>query len=140
MERQPPTDPDLATSRVPIYEDQALCTKLLESVTAAVPLQILPSKIPGAGAGLFVTRDVDVGEEIFRSCPVVNCVDNKMQKLVCDYCYAYSESSIHPSGRFLTSNDPKLAQMMACNGCKVCYYCSKVITEPNLPFLILRHN
>jgi hypothetical protein len=131
MERQPPTDPDRATSRVPIYENQALCTLLLNSVTAAVPLQILPSKIAGAGTGLFVTRDVDIGEEIFRSRPVVNCVDTKIQKLVCDYCYNYSESSMHPSeGRFLTPEDPHLKSMMACSGCRVCYYCTKVITWP----------
>ena len=130
MERHPPTDPDRATSSVAIHEDQALCTKLLDSVTAAVPLQILPSKIPGAGTGLFVTRDVDFGEEIFRSCPVVSCVEEGMYKFVCDYCYAYSKSSIRPSGRLLNPEDPKLDDLKACGGCRMCYYCSKVNIWP----------
>jgi hypothetical protein len=125
MERQLHTNPDRATSRVAIYEDQALCTKLLDSVTAAVPPQILPSKIVGAGAGLFVTRDVDVDEEIFRSRPMVNCVDNKMQKLVCDNCYTYEASFVYRNEYFHATGDSK-PEMKACSGCKVCYYCSKV--------------
>jgi hypothetical protein len=129
MERHPQTNPDRATSRVAIYEDQALCTKLLESVTAAAPLQILPSKIAGAGAGLFTTKDVDCVEDIFRSRPVVNCVENKMQKLVCDNCYSCKNSHLHPSGRFCGGEDPNL-ELKACSGCKVSYYCSKVTTLP----------
>jgi hypothetical protein len=129
MERHPHTNPDRATSRVAMYEDQALCTRLLDSVTAAVPLQILPSKIAGAGAGLFVTRDVDSGEEIFRSCPVVNCVMDGMERLVCDNCYAFRNSRLNPSGRFkfCEGEGPKL-ELKACSGCKVSYYCSKVMT------------
>jgi SET and MYND domain-containing protein len=52
-----------------------------------------------------------------------------MQKLVCDNCYAYQESKVHPSGRLRTAENPKL-EMKACSGCKVCYYCSKVMTRP----------
>ena len=137
MERQPHTNPDRATSRVAMYEDQALCTKLLDSVTAAVPLQILPSKLAGAGAGLFVTREVDVGEEIFRSCPVVNCVVEGKEKLVCDNCYIFKNSIMHPSGRFREEEDSKL-QLKACSGCKVSYYCSKVMTSSTQTALILR--
>jgi hypothetical protein len=130
MERHSHTDPDCATSRVAIYEDQALCTKLLDSVTAAAPLQILPSKIAGAGAGLFTTKNIDCGEEIFRSRPVVNCVMDGMEKLVCDNCYAFRNSRLHPSGRFRGDKDPKL-ELKACGGCKVSYYCSKVTTLPS---------
>lgn len=117
---------DGATSRTGLHKDQKLCTQVLETVTAAVPLRILPSNIPGAGTGLFVTKDVGYGEEIFRSDPLVNCVNNEMQSLVCDYCYAYQESKVLSSGRFRTTNDSKL-EIMACNGCRVCYYCSKVM-------------
>lgn len=127
MERQPHTNPDRATSRVAIYEDQALCTKLLDSVTAAAPLQILPSKIAGAGAGLYTTKDVDRGQEIFRSRPVINCVMAEMQALVCDNCYAYKESKVAANGRFCAEESPKL-DLKACSGCKACYYCSKVTT------------
>ena len=137
MERQPHTNPDRATSRVAMYEDQALCTKLLDSVTAAVPLQILPSKIAGAGAGLFTTKDIDCGEEIFWSCPVVNCVVEGKNKLVCDNCYIFKDSIMHTSGRFREEEDSKL-QLKACSGCKVSYYCSKVITSSTRSALILR--
>lgn len=122
---------DGATSRVALHEDQTLCTQLLKTITAAIPPQILPSKIPGAGVGLFVKKNVDYGKEIFRSDPVVNCVLDGMQSLVCDYCYACQGTAIHPSGRFLEAEDTML-EMKACNGCKVCYYCSKVMTPPRL--------
>lgn len=120
---------DVQTPRVAMHDDQTLCTQLLRTITAAVPLQILQSKIPGAGTGVFVTKDVDCGEEIFRSDPVVNCVENEMRRLVCDYCYLYKNSKIHPSGRFREAEDPKV-EMKACSGCKVCYYCSKVTNTP----------
>lgn len=118
---------DVATSRAFFHKDQTLCAQLLNTITAAVPLQILPSKITGAGSGLFVTKDVDYGEEIFRSHPVINCVADGMQNVVCDYCYGSRRSKIHPSGRFRVTEDPK-QEIKACNGCKVCYYCSKVMT------------
>ncbi|KAF3032562.1 hypothetical protein E8E12_002292 [Didymella heteroderae] len=118
---------DVATSRAFSHKDQTLCAQLLNTITAAVPLQILPSKITGAGSGLFVTKDVDYGEEIFRSDPVINCVADGMQNVVCDYCYGNQRSKIHSSGRFRVAEDPKL-EIKACNGCKVCYYCSKVMT------------
>ena len=122
---------DDATPRVALHENQALCAQLLETITAAVPLKILPSKIPGAGVGLFVTKDVDYGEEIFRSDPVVNCVMDGMQSHVCDHCYAFEGSKILPGGGFRTTDNTKL-EMKACSGCKVCYYCSKVMTTSNL--------
>jgi hypothetical protein len=127
MNRYRHMNTDSATSRAPFHEDQTLCIKLLNTITAATPLQILPSKIAGAGAGLFTTKDVDYGEEIFRSDPVINCVMDGMQNLVCDNCYAYQESKVNLSGRFRVAEDPKL-EMKACGGCKVCYYCSKVNT------------
>ncbi|KAF2009450.1 SET domain-containing protein [Aaosphaeria arxii CBS 175.79] len=107
-----------------LHEDETLCTQILETITAASPLQILPSKISGAGIGLFVTKDVDDGEEIFGSKPLVNCVDNELQRSVCDNCCAYQLSTVHPSGRFRTAEDAEL-EMKACSRCKVCYYCSR---------------
>ncbi|KAH6614323.1 hypothetical protein C7974DRAFT_74191 [Boeremia exigua] len=124
MERNQPISTDVTTSRVTSRRNQLLFTKLLDSISAATPLQILPSKIKGAGTGLFTTKDVENGEEIFRSCPVVNCVMDGMQKLVCDNCYAYQDSKVIPSGRFRKAGEPKL-EMKACKGCSVCYYCSK---------------
>ena len=127
MDRSRHINTNGATSRAAFHEEQTLCTQLLNTITAAIPLQILPSKIKGAGAGLFTTKDVDYGEEIFRSGPVINCVEDGKQNIVCDNCYAYRESKVHLSGRFRAAEDPKL-EMKACNGCKVCYYCSKVMT------------
>jgi hypothetical protein len=128
MERHPHSSGgDGATSRTALFEDQTLCAKLLDSITAATPLQILPSKITGAGVGLFATQDVSCGEEIFRSRPVVNCVGDGLQKLVCDDCYAFKNSVVHPSGRFQNEEDPE-PEIKACSGCKICYYCSKVTT------------
>jgi hypothetical protein len=119
---------DRPTPRVALYDDQTLCAQLLETITANIPLMILPSRISGAGVGLFVKKDVDYGREIFRSDPVVNCVQDEMQNLVCDYCYAYQGNKVHPHGRFCTAED-KEQEMQACGACKVCYYCSKVMTS-----------
>lgn len=138
MERHPPTDNNRTTSRIAMYEGQTLCTKLLDSITVAVPLQILPSKIAGADASLFTTKDIDYGEEILQSRPVVNYVQEGMHELVCDYCYAYSKRNIHSSVCFVTPEDPELESMKACSGRKVCYYCSKAITWPVQPVLNLR--
>ena len=102
--------------------------ELLKAVTAAVPLQILPSTIPRAGAGLFIANDIQSGEEIFRSKPMVNCVADGMQNVVCDWCYTYQSSRLNTHGRFRGAEDPKV-EVSACNGCKVCYYCSKVCEQ-----------
>jgi hypothetical protein len=106
-------------------DDQTLCIQLLESVISFVPLQIRRSDIPGDGAGLFITNDVEYGDEVFRSDPVVSCVADGMLEIVCDLCYAYSDSKTTSDGRLRAEDDEKMV-MTACSGCKVCYYCSKV--------------
>jgi hypothetical protein len=114
-----------ASLKSALHEDQELCTQLLTTIEEAVPLRILKSSISGAGAGLFGTKDVDFGCEIYRSTPLVNCVEINVQKQVCDYCYLYTESMVLPSDRFRTGKELK-ATVNACNECKVCYYCSKI--------------
>jgi hypothetical protein len=121
-------------TRNAVYNDPAYSSELLKTVTTRTSLQISQSNIPGAGVGLFTTQDIEDGEEIFKSEPLVNCVQDGMQKLVCDNCYTCSESRLHPTGRFLTADDPK-PTMNACSGCKVCYYCSRVSTSPRPVFL-----
>ncbi|KAH7117606.1 hypothetical protein B0J11DRAFT_467994 [Dendryphion nanum] len=107
-----------------LYDNQALCTQLLETVTAIVPLKISPSKIPGAGAGLFTTKEIEEGEEIFQSQPLVNCVDREKHEIICDYCFTSKESKITLTGRFRTTTDSEIT-LMTCSGCKLCRYCSK---------------
>jgi hypothetical protein len=120
--------------RVAPYNDPAYCSELLKTVATRTALQILQSNLPRAGVGLFTTQDIEGGEEIYSSDPLVQSVDDGMQKLVCDNCYTCSESRLHPTGRFLTADDPKPI-MNACSGCKVCYYCSRVSTSPRPVFL-----
>lgn len=115
----------MAASNIALHNDPTLCTKLLQTVEASVPLQILQSNITGAGSGLFVTKDVNIGNEIFRSSLVMNCVDDGIHKLVCDWCYIYAASKITSNNQFRGFEDLKV-DIDACNGCKVCYYCSKV--------------
>ncbi|MCJ1250976.1 hypothetical protein MMC30_008206 [Trapelia coarctata] len=113
-----------AASKLPLHEDQTVCAQLLNTIATTPPLQILPSKITGAGSGLFTTKDVEEGEEIFQSEPLVNCVMSSMERLVCDYCYKNHNSGIDPSGRFRTLTDHN-PNMKACSGCRACYYCSR---------------
>lgn len=114
-----------ASLKSALHEDQELCTQLLTTIEEAVPLRILKSLISGAGTGLFVTKNVEYGCEIYRSTPLVNCVEMDVKNQVCDYCYICTESKLLPSDRFRTGMEPK-ATVNACNGCNVCYYCSKV--------------
>lgn len=107
----------------PIHENKELCTRLIENVTAAAPLQILPSKI--SGTGLFTTKDIAAGEEIFVSNPLVNCVEAGEHGSVCDYCFANSNGRVHSDGRFRKEEDEML-DVKLCFACRACGYCSKV--------------
>jgi len=120
-----------AASKLPLHEDQTVYAQLLHTIATTPPLRILPSKIPGASSGLFTTKDVEEGEEIFRLEPLVNYVMSGMERLVCDYCCKNHDSRIDPSGRFRTLTDHNL-NMKACSGCRACYYCSRVSFVANL--------
>ncbi|KAJ0421162.1 hypothetical protein BJY00DRAFT_312345 [Aspergillus carlsbadensis] len=93
-------------------------------ISSTAPLEIRASSIPGARDGLFTTSAINEGEEIFRSDPLVNCVDDPVRKSVCDYCFHSSESPIMQSGRFREASDV-VAPFKMCAKCKVCYYCSR---------------
>jgi hypothetical protein len=121
------TIPNCVPSRHALHEDQTFCTEFLATIKAAVPLRISQSKVLGAGSGLSVTEDVDSGQELFRSVPVINCIRDGYQNLVCDYCYLYKNSKLSSVGRFRTAGD-RTPDIKACQGCKVCYYCSKVMS------------
>ena len=102
-----------------------LSAYLSHEVTSTVPLEIRPSSIAGAKHGLFTTAAIREGEEIFRSDPLITCVDDGMQAIVCDYCFLYSRSAILPSGQFRQTSEGT-QPFKTCSRCKVCYYCSKV--------------
>ncbi|KAF2847598.1 hypothetical protein T440DRAFT_520728 [Plenodomus tracheiphilus IPT5] len=116
--------PIVGAPKIEFYDDQEFCANLLMTITETVPLRILRSETSGAGTGLFVTEDVEYGTEIYRSEPQVMCVDDDKKALVCDHCFAFANSVLHSDGRFRRQEDPGLT-MMACNGCKVTFYCSK---------------
>lgn len=98
---------------------------LSNQVTSTFPLEIRPSSIAGAKNGLFSTSAIGEGEEIFRSDPLVTCVDDGRHATVCDYCFSYSQSSILPSGQFRETLEV-MEPFKKCDGCKVCHYCSRV--------------
>lgn len=108
-----------------VHKNGELCKKLLSSVDTAASLQILPSTIPGAGSGVFTAGELAAGKEIFRVEPLVNCAMNELLDLTCDFCFYFTRSSLHPSGRFLTESD-KRCEVKACSQCKLVRYCSKV--------------
>ncbi|KAL5364487.1 hypothetical protein BJX96DRAFT_135819 [Aspergillus floccosus] len=91
-----------------------LSEHLMSQVTSTVPLEVRPSSISGAKKGLFTTAAIQAGEEIFRSNPLIACVDDGLQDAVCDYCFSYTKSMILPNGNFRqTVGDSKPLKMTA---------------------------
>jgi ferredoxin len=110
----------------PIYDDQELCEHLLRSLNAQASLEILPSKIHLDGTGLFAKEAIAEGAEVFRSTPLVSCVENGMYSVICDYCFTSSAGKINPvSGHFRAKGDI-MPKINLCVQCRVCGYCSKV--------------
>jgi SET and MYND domain-containing protein len=101
-------------------------------VTSIVPLDIRPSSIAGAKHGLFTSAAIGEGEEIFRSDPLITCVSDGIQTIVCDYCLSYSRSAILPSGHFRQTWEG-MEPFKRCGRCHACYYCSKVgpLSDPD---------
>ncbi|KAK8050172.1 hypothetical protein PG994_011902 [Apiospora phragmitis] len=108
---------------VPFYQNPGLCQLLLSQISTGNALQVRESRTPGAGSGLFADNAVPAGQEVFRSKPVVTCVQDSLST-VCDFCYANNASKVLPSGRFRTRRDP-IEALMECEGCHICKYCSE---------------
>lgn len=118
-------DDDYRPARTAFHEDPAVCTYMLGTVTAKVPLKIAASKIASPGSGLFVTKDIMDGEEIFRSQIPFVCVE-PYQTTVCHYCLEDTGSRIHHvEDRFYTG-DEATAATKRCSGCRVARFCSMV--------------
>ena len=59
----------------------------VESAASGTSVYDDTSSVRNAGYGLFTAKDVNAGEEIFRSEPLVNCVEHSSGNRVGDYCY-----------------------------------------------------
>ncbi|KAK8113834.1 hypothetical protein PG999_005903 [Apiospora kogelbergensis] len=108
---------------IPFYENRTLCQRLLSQINTGNTLQVRKSRTPGAGSGLFTDIAVPAGQEVFRSKPVVTCVQDSLGT-VCDFCYANSANKVLPSGRFRTRRDP-VQDLVECDGCHICKYCTE---------------
>lgn len=116
-------DDDFRPARTAFHEDQSVSAYLLRRVAAAVPLKIAASQIASQGSGLFATKEVPDGQELFRSQTPFTCVD-RWETSICHYCLRDTESPAHPEeGCFGAS--PKTGAK-ACMGCRVARFCSKV--------------
>lgn len=113
---------------VPFYQNPNLCQLLLSQIATGNTLQVRESQTTGAGSGLFTDNAVPAGEEVFRSKPVVTCVQDTLST-VCDFCYTNNASKVLPEGRFRTRRDP-IEALVECNGCHICKYCTEVKLGP----------
>ncbi|KUI68447.1 Histone-lysine N-methyltransferase SMYD3 [Cytospora mali] len=107
-----------------IHDQPSLCNSILGRIAdSGVALRIGPSSIPEAGSGLFAINDIQAGSDIFRSQPFL-VVCEASSKGICDWCLMNRNASVHPDGRFYTSDDFK-PNIAPCSRCKVAQYCSK---------------
>lgn len=117
------------TQRKPIHDQPRLCDYILGRISEpGAALRVGPSSIPGAGSGLFAINDIPSGSDIFRSQPIL-VICESAQDGICDWCLLNRNSSVHPDGRFYTSDDKKPG-IAPCSGCKVAQYCLKVNQVP----------
>lgn len=128
-----PTDakPDGPMPRWPLHEDKQLGKYILDNVQApAGSLSIKQSPILNAGSGLYTNRDVEVGELIFTSVPLVLCAEVGDGMEACDFCFQQRRRVFHPSeSRFLGPGE-MMPPLHVCNGCHMYQYCSKVSRRP----------
>ncbi|UKZ77494.1 hypothetical protein TrVFT333_005216 [Trichoderma virens FT-333] len=112
--------------RWPIHKDKELCSYILSTIKAAEgSLSIQESTIPNAGSGMFTTRDVEEGELIFTSVPLVTCAEVGPGMEACDFCFQQRRRVFHPvEDRFLQPGEV-LPPLHICNGCRLYQYCSQ---------------
>ncbi len=115
-----------ASTRDCFHLDKGVCDFIKSTITSMLSLDIKASWVAAPGSGLFFTGEEPIpeGRELFRSRPMVTCVDNK-KTTVCHYCFINTATFIHPSGR-LRSTVHEFPKASACAGCKVARFCSEV--------------
>ncbi|KAK3318085.1 hypothetical protein B0H66DRAFT_477139 [Apodospora peruviana] len=111
------------TPRETFHSDATLCRDMLRSVTSTVPLKIHSSKI-SSGSGLFVEKPVDEGREIYRSEPLMTCIDYGNESF-CHYCLRDTNTTPVGIDDGSTTNEATNSDAKACMGCKVARFCSK---------------
>jgi hypothetical protein len=108
------------SAREALHTDPELCRKTLDRVTSSVPLAIRFSNI-SMGSGLFVTADIDAGQEIYHVDPMMEAVDAGNDSY-CHYCLEDTQDA-------LGGESKATSQAKACTACKVARFCSKVCGE-----------
>lgn len=98
-----------------IYLDIELSTFLVERVKSKYPLKIRKSKLLDAHTGLFARKDIEAGDEIFRTIPLVSCLEPGLIPEFCDYCKSARNRQHERNWK-----------PVWCDGCGLCAYCSKV--------------
>ena len=85
-----------------------------------IPSSLYTQKISGKGTGLFTSSAIDAGELVFRIERPLLCVpDNRCLSEVCYHCFIWL-----PGGEGVVHD--VATKLLACSGCKVVKYCSKV--------------
>jgi hypothetical protein len=112
------TTPVERPARTALHEDKEASAYVLKTPTESVPLQIGASAIASPGSGLFAEKRIEECRQIFRSKPLIACVDSRVVS-VCHYCLEDSTTGI-PSQR------RRKAPPSLCSGCKIARFCSKV--------------
>jgi hypothetical protein len=119
-------DDDIRAPRQLIAENSTACDFFLSTVTskAGFKLTIGSSLIVDAGNGLFARQGIAAGQEIYRSTPVIRCVD-ATNRAICHNCLHDSASTLVKGGRFQSGGDA-VPVAKPCSGCRVATFCSKV--------------
>jgi len=122
-----------------LHLDQELCKKIIGYILPQFKLKIGPSLLPGGGSGLFAVEDIEAGQEIYRSKPMVMTPVTTLNDHVCDYCYKDSSLLWVRSARMNLERKPEALvetetdfHLDVCSGCKKAYYCSKVCVLKSL--------
>jgi hypothetical protein len=110
----------------PIYIQRDVCDFLLKRLVHAVALEVRESNIPGAGTGLFTEVDLNPGQEIFLSMPLVAVAAAGLEKSVCDNCYNTRFRRVQADGNICFDTECPQLRYIPCPGCGKCYYCSEV--------------
>ncbi|KAK0621779.1 hypothetical protein B0T17DRAFT_462455, partial [Bombardia bombarda] len=108
--------------RDPLHSNPQLCRDLLSTIKSAVPLAIRSSKI-SPGSGLFVEKEIEASREIYRSFPLMACVDTAVNNnhTVCHYCLRDTKEPLSGGDKV----DGVYEEAKACSACKVARFCSK---------------